>query len=180
MKQFDGEASTDKEVVITVNRVSRTVQGGRRMRFQALVVVGDGDKKVGLGIAKALDVQTAVQKAIRKAKKAQVTININDNFSIAHEVESKKDGAKILLKPAVLGTGVKAGGTTRSVLSVTGIQNILAKSLGSSNKANVAYATINALLKVQEKSQWVTTKQTRSLKKTAEIKRAATKKVKLA
>lgn len=149
--------SEEKEVLINVNRVTRVVQGGRRFRFQALVVVGNGANKVGVGVGKASDVQSASAKASKVARKNMITFHINPaNDSIPHEVRTKKAGSKILLKPASLGTGVIAGGTVRSVLSVTGVNNILAKSLGSSNKINTAYATIDALTQLVPYKDWQT------------------------
>ena len=153
----EAEQSEFKEVLINVNRVTRVVQGGRRFRFQALVVVGNGDDMVGIGLGKAGDVQSAAAKASKSAKKNMKRVSINPkNSSIPHEVSAKKSGAKILLKPASLGTGLIAGGTVRSVLSVTGITNILSKSLGSSNKINCAYATIDALTQLVPSENWQT------------------------
>jgi small subunit ribosomal protein S5 len=120
-----------KRYLISVNRVTRVVKGGRRFRMQALVVVGNGDDMVGMGIAKAGDVASAASKAGKIARKNMQKIKLNpDNQSISHEVKSKVSGAQILLMPASLGTGLIAGGTVRSVLSVTGVKNVLSKSLG--------------------------------------------------
>ena len=143
------------EVVINIDRVARVVKGGRRFRFKALVVVGDGKNRVGVGVSKGADVQAAVAKATAVAKKNLVTIPIY-NGTIPHEVYDKLGGAKVLLKPAAPGTGIIAGGTVRAILNVTGINNVLSKSLGSSNKVNTAYATINALLQLKSQSDWVT------------------------
>jgi small subunit ribosomal protein S5 len=151
------EYSEDKEVLISVNRVTRVVKGGRRFRMQALVVVGNGNDMVGIGIGKASDVPTAASKAAKSARKNMKQITINPkNLSIPHEVTAKKAGAQILLKPASLGTGLIAGGTVRAVLSVTGITNVLSKSLGSSNKINCAYATIDALTQLVPEEKWQT------------------------
>lgn len=156
-RRQETEQSEFKEVLINVNRVTRVVQGGRRFRFQALVVVGNGDDMVGIGLGKAKDVQSAAAKASKSAKKNMQRISINSkNSSIPHEVSAKKSGAKILLKPASLGTGLIAGGTVRAVLSVTGITNILSKSLGSSNKINCAYATVSALTQLVPEENWQT------------------------
>ena len=141
----NSDYAQDKEVLISVNRVTRVVKGGRRFRMQALVVVGNGD-----------DVASAASKAGKIARKNMQKIKLNpDNQSISHEVKSKVSGAQILLMPASLGTGLIAGGTVRSVLSVTGVKNILSKSLGSSNKINCAYATIEALTQLVPKEEWV-------------------------
>lgn len=151
------EFSEDKEVLINVNRVTRVVKGGRRFRMQALVVVGNGNDMVGIGIGKASDVPTAAAKAAKSARKNMKKIQLNEkNKSIPHEVTAKKAGAQILLKPASLGTGLIAGGTVRAVLSVTGISNVLSKSLGSSNKINCAYATVDALTQLVPHSEWQT------------------------
>jgi small subunit ribosomal protein S5 len=157
------------EVVINIDRVARVVKGGRRFRFKALVVVGDGKARVGVGVSKGADVQAAVAKATAVAKKNMVTIPIY-NGTIPHEVYDKLGGAKVLLKPAAPGTGIIAGGTVRAILNVTGINNVLSKSLGSSNKVNTAYATINALLQLKAQSDWVTyePKVKKVTKKTAE------------
>lgn len=166
------EFSGEKEVLINVNRVTRVVKGGRRFRFQALLVVGNGDDMVGIGLGKATDVPTAAAKAGKAARKNMKKIQLNyKNSSIPHEVLAKKSGAQILLKPASLGTGLIAGGTVRSVLSVTGITNVLSKSLGSSNKINCAYATVDALTQLVPEDQW----QTRSSKKAPTESKAAKK-----
>ena len=148
-KEFD-------EVVINIDRVSRVVKGGRRFRFKALVVVGDGKKRVGVGVSKGGDVQAAVAKATSVAKKNLMEIPIF-NATIPHDVYAKIGGAKVLLKPAAPGTGIIAGGTVRAILNVTGIHNVLSKSLGSTNKVNAAYATIEALKQLKPKSEWTTT-----------------------
>jgi small subunit ribosomal protein S5 len=144
-----------EENVIAIDRVARVVKGGRRFRFKALVVVGDRKNKVGVGVAKGADVQVAVQKATDVAKKSLITIPIV-NTTIPHDIEVKVDGARVLLKRAAPGTGIIAGGVVRSVVSVTGITNLMSKSLGSANKVNIAYATIEALRQLVPKSEWVT------------------------
>ncbi|MBP9738406.1 30S ribosomal protein S5 [Candidatus Saccharibacteria bacterium] len=150
------EEKVFEEVVINIDRVARVVKGGRRFRFKALVVVGDGKKRVGVGVSKGSDVQAAVAKATAVAKKNIMTIPIYKG-TIPHEVYDKLGGAKVLLKPASPGTGIIAGGTVRAILNVTGVHNVLSKSLGSSNKVNTAYATINALKQLKAQSEWVTT-----------------------
>lgn len=151
----DQEPKEFEEVVVNIDRVARVVKGGRRFRFKALVVVGDGKKRVGIGVSKGADVQAAVTKATDKAKKSLVTISTFQS-TIPHDTFAKVGGAKVLLKQAAPGTGIIAGGTVRSILNVTGINNVLSKSLGSSNKVNVAYATIEALKQLTPKNQWVT------------------------
>lgn len=148
-KQFD-------ERVVHIDRVARVVKGGRRFRFRALVIVGDHKGQVGIGIAKGADVTTAANKAVETAKKNLLKINLYKK-TVPHESEGKVAGAKILLMPASPGTGLIAGGVVRTVLEVTGVHNILSKSLGSSNKINTAYATIEALKTLEPKSAWVTT-----------------------
>lgn len=141
------------EVVIGIDRVARVVKGGRRFRFKALVVVGDRKGKVGVGVSKGADVQAAVQKATDVAKKHMLDIPVHKT-TIPHEVEVKVSGARVLLKPAAPGTGIIAGGVVRNIIGVTGITNLLSKSLGSSNKVNIAYATIEALRSLVPKDQW--------------------------
>ena len=145
-KQFE-------EVVINIDRVARVVKGGRRFRFKALVVIGDGKNKLGVGVAKGADVQAAVSKATDVAKKHLVEIAI-ENDTIPHENEVKFTGARVLLKPAAPGTGVIAGGVVRQIIGVTGIRNLLSKSLGSTNKVNIAYATVEALAGIKPRSEW--------------------------
>jgi len=147
-----------EEYVISIDRVARVVKGGRRFRFKALVVVGDKKSKVGVGVSKGQDVQTAVSKATDVAKKNLVTIPIV-NETIPHDVEIKLSGARVMLKPAAPGTGVIAGGAVRAIIGVTGIRNLLSKSLGSNNKVNIAYATIDALRALAPREEWLTRKQ---------------------
>lgn len=146
-KQFD-------ERVINVNRVARVVKGGRRFRFQALVVIGDHKGKVGVGVSKGADVTTAISKATDAAKKQQIKIALYKD-TLPHEAEAKVAGAHIIIKPASAGTGLIAGGTVRVVLEVAGIKDALSKSLGSSNKINVAYASIEALGSVKASKNWL-------------------------
>ena len=143
-----------EEVVINIDRVARVVKGGRRFRFKALVVVGNRKNKVGVGVAKGADVQTAIAKATDVAKKHLITIPVL-NDTIPHEAEIKVAGARVLVKPAAPGTGIIAGGVVRSVISVTGIRNLLSKSLGSTNKVNFAYATVEALSTLVARDQWI-------------------------
>ena len=146
VKEFD-------EITIAVDRVSRTVAGGRRMRFKALVAVGNHKNKIGVGVAKGNDVTTAVNKATAKAKKSMITFNM-DGETICHETRTKVTGADVLLKPAAPGTGVIAGGTVRSIMGLTGVKNLISKSLGSTNKVNIAYAVIEGLRQQVPRSEW--------------------------
>lgn len=152
--QTPAEPKEFEELVINIDRVSRVVKGGRRFRFKALVVVGDGKNRVGVGVAKGADVQAAIAKATDVAKKHLIVISI-ENDTIAHDVEVCFSGARILLKPAAPGTGIIAGGAVRTIIGITGIKNLLTKSLGSTNKVNIAYATINALKSVVPRSEWL-------------------------
>ncbi|HUD05519.1 MAG TPA: 30S ribosomal protein S5 [Candidatus Saccharimonadales bacterium] len=147
-KQFD-------ERVVHIDRVARVVKGGRRFRFRALIVIGDHKNRVGVGIAKGADVTAAVTKATEVAKKHLISIHLY-NGTIPHEAEAKVSGAHILLKPASPGTGLIAGGVVRTILEVAGVSNVLSKSIGSSNKSNVAYATIAALQTMKPKNEWIT------------------------
>ena len=155
-KQFD-------ERVLHVNRVARVVKGGRRFRFQALVVAGDHKGKVGIGIAKGADVSAAVSKATDVAKKNMQVVPLNKG-TIDLDVQAKVGGSKILLIPAAACTGLIAGGVTRIILEVTGIENILSKSLGASNKINTSYAVLEALAQLKPRSEWITQPSSRSAK----------------
>lgn len=156
-KEFD-------TVTINIDRVSRTVKGGRRMRFKALVVIGNHKNKVGIGVAKGSDVTSAVQKATTKAKKAMIEFNM-DGETICHEVETRTSGADVLMKPAAPGTGIIAGGVVRSIIGLTGIKNLISKSLGSANKVNIAYAVIDGLKAQTPRDQWVGNANKQSAKK---------------
>src|SRR5581483_9420820 len=140
--------------VVHVNRVARVVKGGRRFRFQALVVLGDHKGRVGAGVGKGADVTAAVNKATDVAKKHMAKVPMH-NGTLTHEVTGKVGGSKILIMPAAPGTGLIAGGVVRTVLEVVGIENALSKSHGSSNRINMAYATIEALQSMQPASKWV-------------------------
>ncbi len=136
-----------EERVVQIDRVARVVKGGRRFRFRATVVIGDKKSRVGLGVAKAGEVQGAIQKAVAEAKKDMVTIDtIND--TIPFSVRSQFAGAKLLMKPARQGTGIIAGGAVRPIVELAGITNILAKSLGSDNRINNAKAAMVALREI--------------------------------
>lgn len=165
-KEFD-------EITISVDRVSRTVAGGRRMRFKALVAIGNHKNKIGVGVAKGNDVTTAVAKATSKAKKSMITFNM-DGETICHEVQTRSTGANVLMKPAAPGTGIIAGGTVRSIMGLTGVKNLISKSLGSTNKVNIAYAVIEGLRAQVPRSEWTTTVQNKKEGKST-TKKATTK-----
>jgi small subunit ribosomal protein S5 len=133
-----------EEKVIQVDRVSRVMAGGKRMRFRAVVAIGNRNGKIGIGIAKALEVSGAVAKAVAVAKKHLITIPIIEG-TIPHEIVVTCDRARVLLKPARSGTGIIAGGAVRAIIKLSGIKNILTKMLGSSNKVNNAQAVFLAL-----------------------------------
>ncbi|MCI9445938.1 MAG: 30S ribosomal protein S5 [Lachnospiraceae bacterium] len=133
------------EKVVSIKRVTKVVKGGRNMRFTALVVVGDGNGHVGAGLGKAAEIPEAIRKGKEDAAKKLITVKLDDNNSITHDISGKHTGASVLLKRAPEGTGVIAGGPARSVCELAGIKNIRTKSLGSNNKQNVVLATISAL-----------------------------------
>lgn len=149
-----GEEKQFIEKVVHIDRVARVVKGGRRFRFRALVVVGDGKGRVGVGSGKGADVSAAVTKATDVAKKSLIDVAIV-NGTIPHEVYAKMSGARVLVKPAAPGTGLIAGGVVRIVLEAAGINNALSKSLGSSNKTNIAYATVKSLELALPKDKWI-------------------------
>lgn len=175
--QAPTEPKQFEELVISIDRVARVVKGGRRFRFKALVVVGDRKTKVGVGVSKGADVQTAVAKATDVAKKNMVTIPIV-NDTIPHDQEVKLSGARVLLMPAAPGTGIIAGGVVRSIIGVTGIRNLLSKSLGSTNKVNIAYATIDALKAMVPQDEWLNPPKKADAKKKPAAKTASASKTK--
>ena len=147
-KRVEAQESDMKEKMVSLNRVAKVTKGGRTFSFAAIVVVGDGKGKVGHGLGKAREVSEAIAKAVDDAKKNTVTFPINKG-TIPHEQKGKYGAGKVLLKPASDGTGVIAGGAMRAVLEIAGVQNVLAKSQGSSNPHNVVKATIDALTKLR-------------------------------
>jgi len=132
------------EKLVTVNRVSKVVKGGRIFSFTALTVVGDGKGKVGFGYGKAREVPAAIQKAMEKARRNMVTVKLNEN-TLQYPIKGRHSGSRVFMMPASEGTGIIAGGAMRAVLEVAGVQNVLSKCYGSTNPMNVVRATVQAL-----------------------------------
>ncbi|MQN00427.1 MAG: 30S ribosomal protein S5 [Lachnospiraceae bacterium] len=151
MRRDNRDARQDEyeDNVVSIKRVTKVVKGGKNMRFTALVVVGDKAGHVGAGLGKAAEIPEAIRKGREAAVKAMVSVALDENHSISHDMIGKHTGASVLLKKAPEGTGIIAGGPARSVCELAGIQNIRTKSLGSSNKQNVVLATIDALSKLK-------------------------------
>ncbi len=152
MARFEREPNEFIEKVVYLNRVSKTVKGGRVMKFSALMVVGDGKGKVGFGLGKAAEVPEAIRKGIEDAKKNMVTIN-TAGTSIPHEVIGEFSAGRVMMKPAAPGTGIIAGGPVRAVMEAAGIKDIRAKCLRSNNPANVVAATFQGLKSLRTPEQ---------------------------
>ncbi len=148
LQRVDGRseapASEWKEKVIQIRRVTKVVKGGKKLSFRAVVVVGNGEGQVGLGIGKSSEVIGAIQKGVAAAKKSMINVPIHST-TIPHSIDAKAGSSLVVLRPASKGTGVIAGGAARAVLELAGIENILSKSLGSNSPLNVARATIRGL-----------------------------------
>jgi len=142
-----------KDRVVTINRVTKVVKGGRTFRFAALVVVGDEAGHVGVGLGKATEIPEAIRKGKEDAKKNMIFIETNENDSVYHSIIGRFGASRVLLKPAPAGTGVIAGGAMRAVLELAGVRNIVAKSIGSNNKHNVVSATIEGLRTLKTPNQ---------------------------
>ena len=136
------------EKVVHINRCAKVVKGGRRFTFSALVVIGDGAGKIGLGYGKAKEVPDAIKKASSRARKVMKTVSLKDG-TIPHEVIGEFDGGVVMLRPASQGTGVIAGGGVRAVLEAAGVKDVLSKSLGSNNDMAMVNATLNALYQLR-------------------------------
>ena len=146
-KSYKPREKEYNESVISVNRVTKVTQGGRRLRFAATVAVGDGKGKVGLGTGKANEVQDAIKKAIGNATNNMIKIDLVEDRTVSHDAIGSSGAAKVLIKPAKAGTGIIAGGSVRMILELAGVKDIISKSLGSNTKINTARATMDALKK---------------------------------
>ena len=144
-ERIDASQFELEEKVVSIKRVTKVVKGGRNMRFTALVVVGDGNGHVGAGLGKAAEIPEAIRKGKEDAAKNMISVALDENESVTHDVIGKFGGASVLLKKAPDGTGVIAGGPARAVIEMAGIKNIRTKSLGSNNKLNVVLATLEGL-----------------------------------
>ena len=152
MARFEREQSEYIEKVVATNRVSKTVKGGRVMKFSALMVVGDGKGKVGFGLGKAAEVPEAIRKGIEDAKKNMITISLSGS-TIPHEIIGEAGAGRVLMKPAAPGTGVIAGGAVRAVVEAAGIKDIRTKCLRSNNPQNVVTATMEGLKSLRDAAQ---------------------------
>ena len=142
-----------QERVVTINRVSKTVKGGRRMQLTALVVVGDGNGRVGVGMGKSQEVPNAIKKGVEDAKKNMFTVALTEDKTVPHDIYGEFGAGRVLIKPAVPGTGVMAGGPVRAIMELAGVQNVITKSLGTSNAMNIVKAAAEGLKNMETPEQ---------------------------
>lgn len=177
MASFDQNTKSDglTEKLVNVNRNCKTVKGGRIFSFGAVVVVGDGEGRIGIGKGKSREVPLAIQKAMEDARRSMIRIQLNGN-TLLHEIIGTHGATKVFMKPAAEGTGIIAGGAMRAAFEVLGVKNVLAKTIGSANPINVLYATLNAL-KGMASPESIAEKRGKSLSHIFEYQRSAISRV---
>ena len=153
MARIDGSTLDLQEKVVAINRVSKTVKGGRIFKFAALVVVGDGNGRVGVGMGKSQEVPIAIKKGVEDAKKNMFTVPVTAEGSVPHEIMGEYGAGRVLIKPAVPGTGVLAGGPVRAIMELAGVQNVITKSLGTDNAMNIVKAAAEGLKNMESPVQ---------------------------
>ena len=152
-KQQESNVPELQERVVTIKRVAKTVKGGRRMQLTALVVVGDGQGNVGVGLGKSKEVPTAISKGVEDAKKNMFHVALTPEGTVPHDIMGEYGAGRVLIKPAIRGTGVKAGGPVRAVMELAGVTDVITKSLGTNNAMNIVKATAEGLKNMQSPEQ---------------------------